>query len=158
MGDDESANQMILYNQEILSPTTTGDGEIKIQYKEFNNTSAGNYSGWGSQHGGYSTIGIENHMSNIGLQYTFNNQYPQASMPLSDQTALLVTTRNPVETLIGDANQDGEINVIDIIVVVNHVINIELLSPAGVYVSDMDGNGSLNILDIILIINIILED
>ena len=44
--------------------------EFKIQYKTFNNTSQGSYS-WGGTHGGYSTIGLENHMSNIGLQYTF---------------------------------------------------------------------------------------
>ena len=148
--------------QAILYPnpnSETGDGNIKIQYKTFNNTSQGNYSGWGGgTHGGYSTIGIENHMSDIGLQYTFNNEYPTAAMTLSDETAILITTRNPVATLMGDANQDGELNVLDIVLVVNHIVNLESLDPMGVYMSDIDGNGNINILDIIMIINIILEN
>ncbi len=147
--------QVILYDDTALTPT--GDNEIKIQYKEFNNTSSGSYSGWGALHGGYSTIGLENMYANIGLEYTFNNDYPNAAMPLSDGTALFVTTRNPVETLLGDANQDGEVNVLDIIVVVNHIVNVEQLSSMSVYISDMDGNGTINILDVIQIINVILE-
>ena len=147
--------QVILYDDTNLTPT--GDNEILIQYKEFNNTSNGDLSGWGNTHGGYSTIGIENHLSTIGLQYTFNNEYPTASMPLSDNKAIFITTRNPVETLLGDANQDGEVNVIDVVVIVNHIINLELMDPMSIYISDMDGNGQINILDVIQIINVILD-
>ena len=148
--------QIILYDESYLTPT--GDNEIKIQYKEFNNTSTGSYGGWGTPvHGAYCTIGIENHLSNDGLQYTYNNQYPQASMLLSDQTAIFITTRNPIQTLVGDPNQDEEINVLDVIVTVNHIINAESLDPMGVYIADVDGNGNVNILDVIIIINIILN-
>ena len=147
--------QVILYDNTTLTPT--GDNEIKIQYKEFNNTSSGSYSGWGALHGGYSTIGLENMYATIGLEYTFNNEYPDPAMPLSNETAIFITTRNPIETLLGDANQDGEVNVLDIIVVVNHIVNVELLGSISVYISDMDGNGTINILDVIQIINVILE-
>jgi len=89
--------QVILYNTNIQ--TVTGDDEIKLQYKEFNNNSVGdypvgNYDG-AVVHGQYCTIGIENHLSNDGLQYTFNNSYPQSAMPLYDGTALFITTGNP---------------------------------------------------------------
>ena len=154
--NDIETFQIIIYDNSNLTPT--GDNEIKIQYKTFNNTTQGSYSGWGGTHGGYSTIGLENHMSDMGLQYTFNNDYPTAAMPLSNETAIFITTRNPVATLIGDANQDGEINILDIVVIVNHIVNLELLDSMGVYMSDLDNSGSINILDIILIINIILEN
>ena len=147
--------QVILYDNTNLTPT--GDNEILIQYKEFNNTSSGNLSGWGNTHGGYSTIGIENHLSTVGLQYTFNNVYPTAAMPLDDNKAIFITTRNPVETLLGDANQDNEINVLDVVVIVNHIINLELMDPMSIFISDIDGNGQVNILDVIQIINVILE-
>ncbi len=148
--------QIILYDESYLTPT--GDNEIKIQYKEFNNTSTGSYGSWGTPvHGAYCTIGIENHLSNDGLQYTYNNEYPQTSMLLSDQTAIFITTRNPIQTLVGDPNQDEEINVLDVIVTVNHIINAESLDPMGVYIADVDGNGNVNILDVIIIINIILN-
>ena len=89
--------QAILYNTNLQ--TITGDDEIKLQYKEFNNNSigdypVGNYDG-AVVHGQYCTIGIENHLSNDGLEYTFNNNYPQSAMPLYDQTALFITTGNP---------------------------------------------------------------
>ena len=74
--------QIILYN--VQSPPF-GDGDIKIQYKIFNNTSSGNYTGYPPMHGGYATIGIENHMSDDGLQYTFNNSYASAANELDDE-------------------------------------------------------------------------
>jgi len=83
--------QIILYNV-AMSPY--GDGEIKIQYKEFNNTSSGNFGGYTPIHGGYSTIGIEDHMSAGGLQYTFNNEYPVAAAELEDESAIFITTQS----------------------------------------------------------------
>ena len=148
--------QIILYDNTNLTPT--GDNEILIQYKDFNNTSNGNLSGWGNTHGGYATIGIENHLSTIGLQYTFNNVYPTAAMTLSDNKAIFITTRNPVETLLGDANQDGEVNVIDVVIIVNHILVLELLPSIGVYISDFDGDGDITILDVIQVIQYILNN
>ena len=147
--------QIILYDDTSLTPT--GDNEILIQYKDFNNTSNGDLSGWGNTHGGYATIGTENHLSTIGLQYTFNNEYPTAAMTLSDNKAIFITTRNPVETLMGDANQDGEVNVIDVVIIVNHILVLELLPSMGVYISDFDGDGNITILDVIQVIQYILN-
>ena len=93
--NDVETFQAILYNSS--SSTPTGDDEIKLQYKEFNNTSegaypTGNYDG-PVVHGQYSTIGLENLYGDIGIEYTFNNQYPTAAVPLSDESALFITTR-----------------------------------------------------------------
>ena len=78
-------------------------------------------------------------------------------MTLHDESALFITTRNPIQTLLGDANQDEEINVLDVIVVVNHITNFEELDAMGTYIADVDGNGIVNILDVIIIINLILQ-
>ena len=87
--------QVILYND---SSPPYDDNSIKIQYKEFNNTSSGSYNvgGYTPTHGGYSTIGIENHLANDGLQYTFNNIYPSAAMDLVDESAIYITTESPI--------------------------------------------------------------
>ena len=84
--------QIILYNNPAQP---YGDGEIKIQYNEFNNTSSGNYSNYTPTHGAYSTIGTENHLGNDGLQYTFDDKYPTAAMELDDETAIFITTQPP---------------------------------------------------------------
>jgi hypothetical protein len=85
--------QVILYNNPV---PPYGDGEIKIQYKIFNNTSSGNFTGYTPIHGGYSTIGIENHLSNDGLEYTFDNNYATAATELDDGSAIFITTHTVV--------------------------------------------------------------
>jgi len=84
--------QVILYNNPAQP---YGDGEIKIQYKEFNNTSDGNFNSYPPIHGGYCTIGTENHLGNDGLEYTFDNKFPSAAMEPGDNTALFLTTQPP---------------------------------------------------------------
>ena len=88
--------QVILYN--TGNETPTGDDEILLQYRDFNNTSVGeypvgNYDG-PVVHGQYASIGIEDHTGYVGLEYTFNNSYPTAAATLSDQSALFITTRS----------------------------------------------------------------
>ncbi len=86
-GTSENTFQVILYDPEIF-PTSTGDGPIKIQYKVFNNIDATT----GFRHGNYCTIGITNGQGNIGLEYTYGNQYPTAASPLGHLRALYITT------------------------------------------------------------------
>ncbi len=151
--NDIQTFQVILYN----SITPTGDDEIKIQYKEFNNTTNGDYSQYTPYHGCYSTIGIENHQATIGLEYTFDNKYPDAAAHLQDESAIFITTRNTTVLSSGDVNQDDEVNILDIIVVINHILVIEELDAISQFVADMDEDGTINILDVILMINLILE-
>ena len=84
--------QAILFDPQFYT-TPTGDGEILLQYEDFNNTSNGSYGGGTPLHGGYCSIGIEDHWGTTGLEYTFNNSYARAAMPLSDNTALFISTR-----------------------------------------------------------------
>ena len=145
--------QIILYN----SITPTGDDEIKIQYKEFNNTTNGDYSQYTPYHGCYSTVGIENHLGSIGLEYAFDNNYPVAAASIQDQSALFITTRNTTVLTAGDVNQDDEINILDIVMVINHILMLETLDSVGQFIADMDENQAINILDVILMINLILD-
>jgi len=96
-------------------------------------------------------------MSTDGIEYTFNNNYPTAAAPLQDQSAIFITTRNTTVLNAGDVNQDDEVNILDIVMVINHILMIESLDSIGQFVSDMDENQSINILDVILMINLIFE-
>lgn len=90
VGNAPETFQIILYDP-MYYYTTTGDGLIKIQYKVFNNvnnTTGSPYGSWGN----YSTIGIADHTCTIGLEYSFNNQYPTAASPLGNERAILFTT------------------------------------------------------------------
>jgi peptidase C25-like protein/flagellar hook capping protein FlgD len=85
-GADETF-EVILYDP-IYYPTTTGDSEIKMQYMDVTNNNVGQYPG---NHGQYCTVGIESGDSQTGLQYTFNNTYPEACQSLADGRAILFT-------------------------------------------------------------------
>ena len=147
--------EIILYNKEYSTPTNTGDSEIKIQYEDFNNTSDGNYNGGTPTHGCYSTIGIENHLGDIGLQYSFNNTYAPGAPShggLSDNSAIFITTRTESSYILGDMNGDGELDILDVVTLVNAVLNGDY-SASG----DMNQDGILDVLDLVMLVNTILS-
>ena len=123
---------------------------------DFNNTTSGYYPEGGTPvHGCYSTIGIENHMGNQGLQYTFDNQYSPAAMSLSDGDAIFITT-GKISYTLGDLNFDSTVNVLDVVTLVNIVLNIIEPNSAQELASDLNGDGTLNVLDVVLIVNLAL--
>jgi len=61
-------------------------------------------------------------------------------------------------TSAGDANLDSEINVLDIVQIVNHILESALLTDeCAIGAADFTGDGEVNVLDIVQIVNIILE-
>lgn len=110
----EETFQVLLYDP-LYHQTTTGDGLIKFQYKEINNVDMGS-SGYTPTHGNYATVGLKNQTGLVGIEYTYNNQYPNAAQPLVDGSALLITPapkvmRTPYIVVdsqnISDANNNG---------------------------------------------------
>ncbi len=88
--------QLILYDS-AYHLTSTGDGDIKFQYKEIHDIDNGDYDGkWGN----YSTIGIESPNQNHGVQYQFRNSldnfggYQWGSELIQDEMAILFTTND----------------------------------------------------------------
>ena len=55
--------------------------------------------------------------------------------------------------IIGDLNADGNVDILDVIILVNHI-----LSPAAIELdgADINNDGEVNILDVIQLVNIIL--
>ena len=148
--NSEEDFQVILY---AGNDTPSGDGEIKVQYKEFNNTSNGYYpEGDRPQHGCYVTIGIENKYGNEGLQYTYNNQYPRGASTLEDESAIFITTQSPF-VFYGDINSDEILNVLDIVLLVGMILG----NSEADFIGDMNQDGILNVLDVVLLVGIVLN-
>jgi len=152
--DNPQTFQAILYD----SNTITGDDEILLQYNVFNNTTVGDYNSSPPRHGCHATIGIKNELGNMGLQYTFDNEYPTAAQELTDESALFITTQQPMALMMGDVNQDGTLDILDIIQTVNYIIHIADFEPLQSYLANMNGDNSINILDVIIMINSILDN
>ena len=133
--------------------TPTGDGEVLMQYKDFNNTSYGSYS-WDQIHGDYCTVGIEDHTMTRGLQYTFNNTYHPAAMPLNDDRSILITTRGSNIRMEGDLNYDERIDVFDLMLMVDYNLGYE--GQVNPYFGDINDDGMINVMDLIYIIRLIM--
>ena len=114
--------EAILFDSNVLHITPTGDGEILLQYEDFNNTSNGSYGGGTPLHGGYCSIGIEDHWGTTGLEYTFNNTYDRAAMPLSDETALFISTRKTAVWNLPQAQLELSNNELNVEVEENQVV------------------------------------
>jgi hypothetical protein len=56
----------------------------------------------------------------------------------------------------GDTNDDGNVDVLDLVSEVAHILGEQILSGGSFYAGDMNSDGIINIQDIILIINLIL--
>ena len=142
-GGPRQTFQIILYS----------NNEIKIQYKDFNNSSDGNYpSGGTPSHGCYSTVGIENHLGDMGLEYTFNNSYPDGAATLGDGSALFITFNQEPDFVLGDINSDEVLDILDVVILVNLVLSQGYSDPA-----DMNSDGVLDVLDIVILVNAILS-
>jgi len=59
--------------------------------------------------------------------------------------------------LLGDINQDGNLNVNDVVLAVNIVLG-GAFSDYTIFLADVNQDGEVNVLDIIVLVNIILSN
>ena len=77
----------------------------------------------------------------------------------SDQQSCIDDNYGCDDQLLGDANNDGIINIIDIVTIVNLILGGNLnFEDCNVLASDFNDDQQLNVLDIIEIVNVILSD
>ncbi|NQT35506.1 T9SS type A sorting domain-containing protein [bacterium] len=126
--------QVILYDP-VIHHTTTGDGEIKMQYKTFDD-----FGGNGNDNQ-YMTIGLKNLDNTGGLQYRYWNYSDERCMPLENETALLFT----VDVSIEYGSLEGRVAVADD---TSHVLeNVHVYTRRG-YETYTGENGLFRIDDI----------
>ncbi|MCF7912461.1 MAG: T9SS type A sorting domain-containing protein [Candidatus Cloacimonetes bacterium] len=110
--------QAILYDADYY-PSVSGNSNLLFQYDTFHNDDLGSYGGFYVYHGQFATIGIEDHTTTRGLEYTYNNTYPLQADQLSDGSAIFFTS-SPIpheeaylvlyEDSINDSGEDGQID------------------------------------------------
>jgi len=76
-------------------------------------------------------------------------------LPIAGSYNFFAVGGYPLE--LGDVNLDGSLNVLDIITMVNHILNIDLLSGYPLYLADVNSDSIVNIFDIIVLLNIIVS-
>jgi len=86
-------------------------------------------------------------------------EYSLTAVDIHDNESEL-TQSVAVETLLmGDINFDGNLNVLDVMIIVNIILPNDMeYTDQQLAAADLDGNGFINILDIMIVVNIILPD
>lgn len=59
--------------------------------------------------------------------------------------------------IAGDPNNDGTVNVLDVLLTVNHIVGIEPLTGPAFYAADVNDDGVVNVMDVVTIVQIILS-
>lgn len=81
-------------------------------------------------------------------------------LPLTVLVALLfmlmLTTGAFAAREPGDVNNDGKVNVVDVMLVMRHALGLDTLDPADLEVADVNGDGAVNVQDVTLIMQIAL--
>ena len=106
------------------------------------------------------------------LYYMPNDGSPYPRDFVINQEGLISYANNEIDTawmlsvisellsdnmFLGDINQDGSINVLDIVSMINFILSNNIPTDNQFILSDINEDGIINVLDIVLIVNIILN-
>ena len=92
---------------------------------------------------------------NLTSRYQF--QYSGGSLNNGEVQELLSAIQNLVNegsTLVGDLNNDDNLNILDVIILVDMLLGGTEIDLNG----DINGDGGINVLDIVLLVNLILSN
>ena len=59
---------------------------------------------------------------------------------------------------IGDVTQDGSVNIVDVVLIVNYLMNTQILDDVQLEIADVNTDGDINIIDIVTLVGIIIGD
>jgi hypothetical protein len=89
--------------------------------------------------------------------YVFNVDGSGDSATVSYCAGSCDATCSDTECGTGDVNDDGELNILDVVTMVNYILGNQTPSDDQICSSDFNGDGSLNVLDIVGVVNVILN-
>ena len=77
-----------------------------------------------------------------------------ANSKFSDTETMDIIFSLSINSISGDLNNDGDANILDIVILVEHILSSTTVELEG---SDINNDGDTNILDVVQLVNIILN-
>ena len=107
------------------------------------------------------------------LYYMPNDGSPYPRDFIIDQNGIIAYANNEIDTawmlsviddllpsdsgVVGDINQDGLVNILDVVSIINYILGVYIPTDNQFNLSDVNQDGLLNVLDVVLLVNIILN-
>ncbi len=149
-GVDYSSEIQPIFNSRCTNCHSGSDAEEDLSLTSYNNLMNGGDSG--------DVVIPYDHANSLLWQYVNSGFMPPGGSDLTDTQVNLIAQwidegalSEPYEPLLGDVNDDGTVNILDIVQLTNMILSDDYQELA-----DLNGDGNLNILDIVQLINIIL--
>ena len=153
-GVDYSSEIQPIFNSRCTNCHSGSDAEEDLSLTSYNNVMNGGDSG--------DVIIPYDHANSLLWQYVNSGYMPPGNNDLTDSQVDLIAQwinegalPEPNEPMIGDMNDDGVVNVLDVVLLVNSILNGD--SANDYPQADLNEDGLLNVLDVVLIVNIILN-
>jgi len=134
---------------QIQIETSIG-GILKAQYIKYDNDL-------------YEIIDIDMFETSVQFNYSFIENFTHVliitsgySGNESQEIALNISLLEPI--IIGDINDDSEVNVLDIVQLVNYILAGTPFTNEQMQIVDLNQDEAINILDVVLLVNLILDD
>ncbi|MBL7052772.1 MAG: dockerin type I repeat-containing protein, partial [Candidatus Marinimicrobia bacterium] len=147
------------YHKELTLPSQTKYFDIRLNsncpdsdeaLSWFDNVSITGWTNWQSIN---STEEIEHPNDFYYLQLRTNSEIDDVIVNYSESGY-----NNTPQIFYGDVNNDGAINVLDIVLVVNIIMEQHTPSDYEFWAADANEDGNINVMDIVLIVGMILEN
>ena len=107
------------------------------------------------------------------LYYMPNDGSPYPRDFIINQDGIIAYANNEIDTewmlsviedlllsdsgIVGDINQDGLVNILDVVNILNYILGAYIPTDNQFNLSDVNQDGLLNVLDVVLLVNIILN-
>ena len=145
-----SSNGLIYIEAEVIDYSNTNLESVSLNWK------------YSAEDGPFVEVLLENESDNVYIG-TFPQLNPNSEIEYFISTSNILGDAafhpnagwhifNTLDSLQGDINQDGSINIQDIILTINLVLNNEYDNSA-----DLNSDNSIDILDIVQLVNLILN-
>ena len=144
----------------LLNPEYT-DGILSVTYQDFENNLATTHDVFVDDMGFVMTPSSHTYSEGVVFSADIGSGYDLATLSFSDgaefvQLDVELDGGGDSCVLIGDVNDDGQVNVLDIVLTTNLILCQDCPDNYNAC-SDINTDGNLNVLDIVLIVNLILN-
>ncbi len=141
-----------IFNSSCTNCHSGSDAEEDLSLTSYNNVMNGGDSG--------DVVIPYDHANSLLWQYINSGFMPPGTNDLTDSQVDLIAQwinegalPEPNEPMVGDMNDDGVVNVLDVVMLVSYILSGDTSELDG---ADINNDGDINVLDIVAIVQVIL--